>query len=299
MQINRYFSMSLITAAILAGCAIPPNSSLAEAHNSYDSATRNPQVTRLAPLELKQAGDSLNKADSAFNKGESAGTVDQLAYIAKQQVGIAQETARRKEAEAVVANASANRDQVRLAARTAEANSANQQLAVANATANQQAAALAAAGADSERDQALIARQDKQLRELKARKTDRGLVITLGDVLFGTNQAHLKSRGMHSVRKLGDFLRQYPQRRVLIEGYTDSTGGGSHNQLLSERRANAVRAALVDMGIGSERIATRGYGEAFPVAGNDTAAGRKSNRRVEIVLSDDKGNIAPRSQSAR
>ncbi len=299
MQINRYFPLSLIAVAVLAGCATPPNSSLAEAHNSYDSATRNPQVTRLAPLELKQAGDSLNKADSAFNNGESAGTVDQLAYIAKQQVGIAQETAKRKEAEAVVANASANRDQVRLAARTAEANSANQQLAVANETANQQAAALAAAGADSERDQALIARQDKQLKELKARKTDRGLVITLGDVLFNTNQAHLKSRGMHSVRKLGDFLRQYPQRKVLIEGYTDSTGGSSHNQLLSERRANAVQAALVDMGIGSERISTRGYGEAFPVAGNDTAAGRKSNRRVEIVLSDDKGNIAPRSQSAR
>jgi outer membrane protein OmpA-like peptidoglycan-associated protein len=299
MQINRYFPLSLIAVAILAGCATPPNSSLAEAHNSYDNATRNPQVTRLAPLELKQAGDSLNKADSAFNKGESSGTVDQLAYIARQQVGIAQETAKRKEAEAVVANASANRDQVRLAARTAEANSANQQLAVANETANQQAAALAVAGADSERDQALIARQDKQLRELKARKTDRGLVITLGDVLFNTNQAQLKSRGMHSVRKLGDFLKQYPQRKVLIEGYTDSAGGSSHNQLLSERRANAVQAVLVDMGIDSERISTRGYGEAFPVAGNDTAAGRKSNRRVEIVLSDDKGNSAPRSQSAR
>ncbi|MHB1236728.1 MAG: OmpA family protein [Gallionella sp.] len=264
MQKNRYFPLSLIAVAILAGCATPPNSSLAEAHNSYDNATRNPQVTRLAPLELKQAGDSLNKADSAFNKGESAGTVDQLAYIAKQQAGIAQETAKRKEAEAVVANASANRDQVRLAARTAEANSANQ-----------------------------------QLRELKARNTDRGLVITLGDVLFNTNQAQLKSRGMHSVRKLGDFLKQYPQRKVLIEGYTDSTGGSSHNQLLSEHRANAVEAALVDMGIDSERISTRGYGEAFPVAGNDTAAGRKSNRRVEIVLSDDKGNIVPRSQSAR
>lgn len=299
MQINRYFPLPLITVAILAGCATPPNSSLAEAHSSYDSATRNPQVTKLAPLELKQAGDSLNKADSAFNKGESADTVDQLAYISKQQVGIAQETAKRKEAEAVVANASANRDQVRLAARTAEANSANQQLAAANETANQQAAALAAAGADSARDQALIASQEKQLKELKARKTDRGLVITLGDVLFNSDKAHLKSRGMHSVRKLGDFLTQYPQRKVLIEGYTDSTGSSSHNQLLSEQRANAVQTALVDMGIGSERISTRGYGEAFPVAGNDTAANRRLNRRVEIILSDDNGNIAPRSQSAR
>src|SRR5450759_3908123 len=143
MQKNRYFPLTLIAVAILAGCAAPKNSSLTEAHSSYDSARSNPQVTNLAALELKQAGDSLNKADDALNKGESADTVNQLAYIASQQVAIAQETAKRKTAELAVTNASAKRDQVRLEARTAEADAAKQQVAIAQETADQQAAANA------------------------------------------------------------------------------------------------------------------------------------------------------------
>jgi outer membrane protein OmpA-like peptidoglycan-associated protein len=294
MQKNRYLPMTLIAVAILAGCVAPKNSSLTEAHSSYDSASTNPQVTNLAALELKQAGDSLNKADSALSDGESADTVNQLAYIAKQQVAIAQETAKRKTAELAVADASAKRDQVRLEARTAEADAAKQQVAIMQEAASQQAAALAAAGANAERNQTLIAQQEMQLKELNAKKTERGLVITLGDVLFSTNKAQLKSGGMHNVQKLADFLKQYPQRKVLVEGYTDSTGSNSLNQELSDRRADAVRTALIDMGISSDRVTTRGYGKAFPVAGNDTAASRQLNRRVEIILSDENGNIAPR-----
>lgn len=280
MQKNLYFPMTLIAVAILAGCAAPKNSSLSEAHNSYNSAFTNPQVTTLAALELKEAGDSLNKADDALSKGESTATVNQLAYIASQKVAIAQETAKSKAAELAVTNASAKRDQIRLEARTAEV--------------NQQAAALAAASAKAERDQALITQQEMQLKELNAKKTKRGLVITLGDVLFGTNKAQLKSGGMRNMQKLADFLRQYPQQKVLVEGYTDSTGSDSLNQKLSDRRANAVRTALIDMGISSDRVTTRGYGEEFPVASNDTASSRQLNRRVEIILSDENGNIAPR-----
>ncbi len=295
MQKNRYIPMTLIVAAILSGCSsIPKNSSLDAAHSNYDSARSNPQVTNLSALELKEAGDSLNKADYALSKGESTGTVNQLAYIANQQVSIAQETAKRKTAELAVTNASTKRDQARLEARTAEADAARQQVATMQETAAQQAAALAAAGANAERDQALIAQQEIQLKELNAKKTERGLVITLGDVLFSTNKAQLKSGGMRSVQKLADFLKQYPKHKVLVEGYTDSTGSNSLNQKLSERRANAVRSALLDMGITSDRVATRGYGEAFPVASNNSAASRQLNRRVEIILSDNNGNIAPR-----
>jgi outer membrane protein OmpA-like peptidoglycan-associated protein len=120
------------------------------------------------------------------------------------------------------------------------------------------------------------------------------MVITLGDVLFSTNKAQLSSGGTRNVQKLADFLKQFEQRKVMIEGYTDSTGSNDYNQMLSVRRADAVRTALIDMGISSDRISTRGYGEAFPVASNKTAAGRQQNRRVEIILSDDNGNIAPR-----
>lgn len=280
MKINRYFPMTLMAVAILAGCAASKNSSLTEAHSSYNSASADPQVTNLAAVELQQASVTLNKADSALSKGESADTVNQLAYIAKQQVGIAQEAAKRKTAELAVTEASAKREQLRLEARTAEADAAKQQAAISQETAVQQ--------------QALIAQQEMQLKELNAKKTERGLVITLGDVLFSTNKAQLKSGGMRNVQKLADFLKQYPQRKVLVEGFTDSTGSDSLNQELSERRANAVRTALVDMGISSDRINTRGYGKAFPIADNDSAASRQLNRRVEIILSDDNGNIAPR-----
>ena len=99
---------------------------------------------------------------------------------------------------------------------------------------------------------------------------------------------------MRNVQKLADFLTQYPQQKVLIEGHTDSTGSDSLNQEFSDRRANAVRTALMNMAISSDRVATRGYGEAFPVAGNDTAASRQLNRRVEIILSDENGNITQR-----
>ena len=324
MQKNQYFPMSLIAIAILSGCStVPPqNAALVAAHNSYDNAQNNPQVTAQAALELKEAGDSLSKADEAMKKGQGAKTIDHLSYIANQKVGIAEETAKRKNAELAVTSAVAQRDKVRLEARTAEADASKQkvadmqtaadqqtaQLAAANAdadmatqqavlvgaVADQQAAALAAADTKAASDQALISQQEQQLKELNAKKTERGLVITLGDVLFGTNKAQLKSGGERNVQKLADFLKRYPQHKVLIEGFTDSTGSDSLNQELSGRRADAVRTALVGMGVGGDRITTRGYGKAFPVAGNDTAASRQLNRRVEIILSDDSGNTAPR-----
>ena len=332
MKKNLYFPMTLIAVAVLSGCATsapPQNPSLTAAHSSYDSARSNPQVTNLAALELKEAGDTLSKADDAFSKGQGTAAVDHLAYIANQQVGIAQETAKRKTAELAVANAGAKRTEVRLEARTAEADAAKQkadmakqeadvakqeadaakrQVTIAKEKAELQAADLAAADAElaavdaelaaadaqAQRDQALIEQQEQQLKELNAQKTERGLVITLGDVLFNTNKAQLKSGGMHNVQKLAAFLNQYPQHKVLVEGHTDSTGSDSYNQELSDRRANAVRMALINMGISSDRVTTHGYGEAFPVGGNDTAAGRQSNRRVEIIISDSKGNIAPR-----
>jgi len=342
MKKDRYLPLSLIAAAMLAGCSTMPsqNTALEEARSVYSSARTNPQVTSLAPLELQKAGESLTKADAALSKGDSDATVNQLAYLTKQQVAIAQETAKRKAAEQAVVNASAQRDQIRLAARTAEADAAKRQVAktqaevdearrqaaIAQQNAEQQAAALAAANAQAQRDEALIAarqaeaeearrqaelarqsaeqqaaayqariaEQEQQLKELDAKQTPRGMVITLGDVLFAVNKAQLSAGGVRNVQKLADFLNQYPQRKVLIEGHTDSTGSRSINQPLSERRADAVRSALADMGISGDRIETRGYAEAYPVASNNNAAGRQMNRRVEIILSDDSGNIVPR-----
>lgn len=274
MKRNWYFSMILIAAATVSGCSsVPQNASLTEAHRNYNNAQTNPQITNMAALELKEASNFLEKADTALNNRESDTAVNHLAYMANQQVAVAQETTRGKIAELAVTNAGGKRDKILLDARTAEADESKRQVAF---------------------DQALIAEQEMQLKELNAIKTERGLVITLGDVLFRTNMAQLESGGMRTVQKLADFLRQYPNRRVLIEGYTDSIGSDSYNQELSERRANAVRVALIDSGVNSDRIASHGYGEAYPVASNDSTDSRQLNRRVEIVLSDDNGNITSR-----
>jgi outer membrane protein OmpA-like peptidoglycan-associated protein len=294
MQTNRYSPITLIAVVIVSGCSSLPNPSLTDAHNSYNNARTNPEITNLAAVELKDASDSLNKADTAFNEDESEENVNHLSYLAKQQVVIAQETAKRKTAEIAVTNASAKRDQVRLEARTAEADSAKQQVAILQDNANLQATELAIAGANTERDQALLAQQEILLNELNAKKTERGMVITLGDVLFRSNRAQLESGGMRNVEKLGNFLEQYPQYKVLVEGHTDSRGGNDLNQELSDRRAYSVRTALMDMQISNDRVSTKGYGEEFPVASNETAASRQLNRRVEIILSDNNGNIAPR-----
>jgi outer membrane protein OmpA-like peptidoglycan-associated protein len=269
MQKNRYFPLSLLAIAIISGCSSMPNPSLTEAHSNFNNARTNPDISNLAPLELKDAGDTLNKADTAFSEDKDVDTVNHLAYVVTQQVSIAQQTAAQKKAEAAVAASAAKRTQVQLDARTAEADTANANVA---------------------RDQVLIA----QLKALNAQKTERGIMITLGDVLFSTNKAQLKSGGMRNVQKLADFLTQYPQYKVSVEGYTDSQGSDEYNQELSERRADAVKMALIDMTISSDRISASGYGKGFPVASNNNASGRQLNRRVEIILSDENGNIAPR-----
>jgi len=292
MKNFHYVPLTLIALSILSGCNTPThNALLRDAHESYKTAQANPQVTTLATAELNEAGASLSKADNALSKGESAATVDQLAYIANQQVAIAQETAKRKNAELAVTNASANRNQIRLEARTSEADAAKRQVVIANETVAQQAEDLAAADANAQSDQAVIVIQEMQIRELNAKQTKRGLVVTLGDVLFNSGMSELKSSGAHNVEKVADFLMQYPQRDVLIEGFTDSVGSASSNQILSERRAESVRVALINLGVSADRIATQGYGEEHPVAKNDTSAHRQSNRRVEIIFSEDNGNI--------
>ncbi len=193
-----------------------------------------------------------------------------------------------------MADTDAARDKMRLAARTNEADTAQRTAENAQRQADmakQDALNAQRQAGDAEARNAAL---QAQIKDLNAKKTDRGLVITLGDVLFDTNKTELKAGGARNVEKLVAFLNQYPQRKAVVEGFTDSVGSDSSNQALSSRRADSVRMAIVGMGVGSERITAHGYGEAHPVASNDSAEGRQLNRRVEIILSDDNGSIAPR-----
>ena len=327
MTPHRFLPLAAATLsalALLAGCNTPPpaNARLDDARREYRAAQDEPATRDRAAVELRQAGEALMRANDAWTRKDSTADVDHWAYLAHQRVAIARETGLRRSGEQAATDAQTARDQVRLAARTQEADAAQRSAQTAQISAQaaqrdaqdaQRQSVAAQREAEASRSQADASRQqaeasqrqtagaqarsdelEAQLRDLNARKTERGMVVTIGDVLFETDASQLRSDGLRNVDKLAGFLKRFPQRSALIEGYTDSTGSESHNQLLSGRRADAVRSAIVDRGIERSRIDTRGYGEAHPVAGNDSASGRQMNRRVEIILSDDAGSIAPR-----
>jgi len=301
----RFLKPAVFASAILlAACSTTPTTTpqLDQARADFVVANNNPQVSSYAPLEFKQASDALNAANAAAAKKESLEDIDRLAYIAKQKIATAQAVARGKAAEANIADASRQRTEISLEARTAEAERAKRQAAEAQA-----AAALAQQQAANAQQQAAVAQDQTRamaeraaklealLVDMNAKQTERGMVITIGDVLFATNEANLTPNGMSTLRKLADVMAQNQERTVLVEGFTDSTGSSSYNQDLAQRRANAVASALGGMGVQRERIAMKAYGEAFPVAANDTASNRQLNRRVEVVLSNTNAPIPPRS----
>jgi outer membrane protein OmpA-like peptidoglycan-associated protein len=300
-------SLALLAAATLVACSAVPdrNMTLDEARSRHATLQATPQVGEHAAQELARATAALRVAEAAHAAREDLTTVNHLAYLARQQVAIAQATATSGAAQAVTSGAAAERDRLRLAVRTAEADQAQSALQTA-----QQAARQTAVRADAERAQAAssaeeaarraqtdqarlsaskaqVDRLQEQLRELdtlNARNTERGIVITLGDLLFDTGRSQLQAGGTRSVAQLGQFLTKHPEQRVMIEGHTDSVGSRASNQALSDRRAQSVRSALIAMGISADRLSTVGHGQEMPVASNASPSGRQMNRRVEVVF---------------
>lgn len=289
MKHSHFTPALLVIAGLLGACNSMPRSTslLEQTRSDYQAVQTDPKVAKFAPMEMKQADDAMRLANTAASDNDSAEKIDQLSYLAKQKIALSAEVAKRKSAESDVANSAAERDQMRLAQRTNEADRAKVATRVAQLDAAAAQRQTQAAEAYSEQLQA-------QLADLSARMTERGLVMTLADVLFQTDRARLTDEGQRMVKKLADVLQQNPQRSVLIEGFTDSTGSAAHNQTLSERRAMSVRRGLQAMGIGRQRIAVRGFGEAYPIASNETSEDRQLNRRVEIILSNEQGVIRPR-----
>jgi outer membrane protein OmpA-like peptidoglycan-associated protein len=251
-------TFSSVLAMGLTACNSTParNAALDSAHNRYDTAQQTPQVGKLAPEELKHASESLHDADTALAGGAKSTTVDHLAYLADKRVVIAQETASSRAEQAITAAAAAERDKSRLAARTDEADAAHQK----------------------------VSDLEAQLVALNAKKTDRGMVLTLGDVLFDTGKSQILRSGTDNLTKLADFFSRNAEAKASIEGYTDNVGSDAANLSLSERRAGAVQSALLKMGVPSDRLTAHAYGEENPVASNESPAGRQLNRRVEIVF---------------
>jgi outer membrane protein OmpA-like peptidoglycan-associated protein len=272
-----------------------PNAALETARSAVQTAEADPNVNRFAPLELDRARKDLSIAEDASLHHQDA-DVDQPAYLATQNARLAQAHGATKADDARVAAGQIERDQIVLASRTREAENARASAAnsriAADAALNQRDQAV------NQRDQANdeTARVQAELEALKATPTPRGLVMTLGDVLFDTGRAELKSGAGRKMDQLGQFLVEHTDRRVQIDGFTDSVGTDSYNEDLSQRRADSVKTALINRGVQPSRIGTEGYGKAYPVANNNDSGGRQLNRRVEVVIGGNNGTaISPRS----
>jgi outer membrane protein OmpA-like peptidoglycan-associated protein len=286
-------SAVLLLSLAVFGCSRLPDrvDSVEQARESIDDVSREPLAGRVAAEELAAARSALASADAAFEDREPIDIVEHQAYVAQRYADISGELVSEAQAREEVERAEAERNRIIADSRAREAESAQRAAAEATREVDVQARAADEQARAAQAAQERAAGLERELEELEARDTDRGLVLTLGDVLFDTGQASLKPGAATTVDRLAQFMGDYPERSVRIEGHTDDVGSDATNQLLSERRALAVRDALLARNIDAVRISTVGYGEARPIAGNDTPSGRQQNRRIEIVVSDERGEF--------
>lgn len=253
-----------ISSLLLVACAAPPTKPEG-ADNVRSKLTQlqsNSQLASRAPVAIKEAEAAVVAAEQPQKDIELG---KHLVWMADRKVDIAAARAQSRLLEDQRKTLSEQRETTRLDSRTQEADKARGDAATA---------------------QAQSADLQKQLDALNAKATDRGMVITLGDVLFDTGKSILKSGATSNLGKLAAFLNQYQDRTIAIEGHTDSVGSEEYNLGLSQRRADAVKSYLVNQGVNAMRITTAGKGEDVPVADNNTAAGRQQNRRVEVIISN-------------
>lgn len=285
-----------VASMVLAACASTPTrpDGADVARNDLTQLQADPNLATRAPVAIAAAEAAVRIAEQPQPDKELAAY---RVYLANAKVDTARADAETKSAEDQRVTLTAARERARLDARTREADAAKVQAATAQAE-----GAVQRSQADSARADARLANSaaelaavtsaqqasdyQKQIDALQAKVTERGLVLTLGDVLFSTGRADLKAGSSGNLNKLVAFLGKYPERSAVIEGYTDSVGSEGYNQGLSERRADAVRSYLIGQGVDSARLSASGKGDRSPVAANDTAEGRQQNRRVEVIINN-------------
>jgi outer membrane protein OmpA-like peptidoglycan-associated protein len=291
----RLVAVAVASALLgLAACETKPDSSaqLEQARQAVSQAEADPNVTKYAPTELDRARKLLVNAEgSAKEKGAKDQMAAHYAYLTTQMAHIAQQRAREQVATAHIKAGETERQKILLSAREAEAGNAIAQARAAQADATEARNQAAQSQAEQQRLAA-------QLENMQASQTSRGIVLTLGDVLFDTGKAQLKPGAQRSIEQIAAFLNENPGRHVQIEGFTDSQGGNDYNLELSQSRADAVAMAIIQRGIDAQRVRALGYGEEYPKASNSSPGSRQLNRRVEIIVSNGEGEIPGRATGA-
>lgn len=271
------FVLTALLAVLVSGCAAPAQSpdGADSVRNKLTRLQSDPVLANKAPSALEEAEQAVRLAEQPLSdSGADQALGAHRVYVADRQIEIAMFKATTRETEQQREQLSEQRTQARLDARTAETKRAR---AAAERMASENATARALSDAEATELQ-------RQIDKLKAESTERGLVLTLGDLLFETNSAELQAGNTSNLVRLVTFLEQYPERNAVIEGHTDNVGNVDYNLALSQRRADSVKLYLVENGISSQRLTTKGLGQEQPLASNDSADGRRSNRRVEIII---------------
>ena len=283
-------SLALVaTLALTAACAtIRPSGELTEARTIYQRLMSS-GADRRVEADLLRTNTAIIEADAAFTARKAQEDVDALGHIA---LRLAQ-TAEANNARWAADRAADSLRTARLQRLLTLSESQRADLEAKRQLSEQEMLALRQR-ADSLRNAADEANRRLnealgQLRSLVAeitnlQQTQRGLVISLSDILFDVGKSTLKPGAQASIGRIAVVLTQYPQHQILVEGHTDATGGDAFNHQLSHDRANTVRTALIAGGVDASKISAEGFGETRPVATNDTAPGRQQNRRVEIVI---------------
>jgi outer membrane protein OmpA-like peptidoglycan-associated protein len=261
---GRTLVAAAVASVLLAGCAAAPAApeGASEVRAKLTQLQSDPSLASRAPAAIKDADAAVRTAEQP-EADRSLGY--HRVYMADRKVEIARAQAQTRLAEDQRTGITAERASAQLESRTREVDVARE------------------ATGDAKEENAELQRQ---IDALQARPTDRGLVLTLGDVLFTTGRAELKPGATSNLAQLVAFLAKYPNRSVSVEGHTDNVGGEDYNLGLSQRRADSVRSHLVSQGVDAARVTATGAGESAPVASNESAEGRQQNRRVEVVISN-------------
>jgi OmpA-OmpF porin, OOP family len=261
---NRVLLSAAIVAALSACSSTPERIETLETARATVVQVESSPRAGVAAANIAEARKALNTANGLAEDGSKLSDIEFESSIATLNAQIANEKILTAQAREEIEKGTAERQAVLIKSRELEAQKAAQR-----------ATSL-----------------EQELADLKAKKTDRGLVLTLGDVLFDTGKATLKPGAYATIERLATALKEVPSRKVMIEGHTDSVGSDEYNQMMSQNRAQSVQSALMERGVQSNQITTMGKGESTPVASNDDAGGRQQNRRVELIFQEDPSQVA-------